>query len=165
MTDLKPILVLAAFEGWNDAGNAASDAVALVATAWDARTVATLDPEDYYDFQVNRPMVTRGDAGAELAWPSTRVSVATSPVTGRRVLLVQGIEPSMRWRQYTDALLDVVAQWSGEAEGVPTVVGVGALLADVPHTRPIPVQSTSDDPALQESLGLDASEYVGPVGI
>ncbi|TNU77046.1 PAC2 family protein [Miniimonas arenae] len=165
MTDLTPILVLAAFEGWNDAGNAASDAVALVATAWDARTVATLDPEDYYDFQVNRPMVTRGDAGAELAWPSTRVSVATSPVTGRRVLLVQGIEPSMRWRQYTDALLDVVAQWSGEAAGVPTVVGVGALLADVPHTRPIPVQSTSDDPAVQESLGLDASEYVGPVGI
>lgn len=153
-------LVLAAFEGWNDAGNAASDAVALIAQAWGAVELSALDPEEFYDFQVNRPTVSRGADGPELAWPSTRISVATSPVTGRMVLLIQGIEPSMRWRSYCEELLAVIERWE------PAVlVGVGALLADVPHTRPIPVQSTSDDPQLREELGLDSSEYTGPVGI
>lgn len=171
MTEQLPTIVLAAFEGWNDAGNAASDALALIASAWGARPVASLDPEDFYDFQVNRPVMgafTAGEVaagesargGRDLTWPATRVSIATSPVSGRRVLLVQGVEPSMRWRQYCTEIIAVIRSW-----GPATFVGVGALLADVPHTRPIPVQSTSDDPALQERLGLEASEYTGPVGI
>ncbi|GMA31105.1 PAC2 family protein [Litorihabitans aurantiacus] len=192
MTDSQPTLVLAAFEGWNDAGSAASEAIAQIATAWGATEIAALDPEDFYDFQVNRPVVGPpvgrggdedgdGDAGPgtdgsdrsdrpdspedgprtrELTWPATTVSVTTSPVTGRTVLLVQGIEPSMRWRQYCREILAVVGE-----RGPATFVGVGALLADVPHTRPIPVQSTSDDPVLQAMLGIDASEYSGPAGI
>lgn len=152
--------MLAAFEGWNDAGDAASDALALVASTWGATPIASLDPEDFYDYQVNRPMLSRSGPQAELTWPVTRVSVATSPITSRTVLLVQGNEPSMRWRQYCSELLAVVAHYQ------PTIlVGVGALLADVPHTRPIPVQSSSEDPELRAELGLDRSEYSGPVGI
>lgn len=153
-------LVLAAFEGWNDAGSSASDALAMIATSWGARPVASLDPEDYYDFQVNRPTVSRSSSGSELTWPSTRVSMATAPVTGRTVLLIQGVEPSMRWRTYCEELLAVVASWKPA-----TVVGVGALLADVPHTRPIPVQHSSENPQLREALDLEPSEYTGPVGI
>jgi len=176
VTDQQPTLVLAAFEGWNDAGSAASEALAQIATAWGARAVASLDPEDFYDFQVNRPVVgpptTTVDPGGvtgvpgttsgsrELTWPATRVSLTRSPVTGRTVLLVQGIEPSMRWRQYCAEIIAVVKSW-----GPATFVGVGALLADVPHTRPIPVQSTSDDATLQAMFGLEASEYSGPAGI
>lgn len=153
-------LVLAAFEGWNDAGSAASDAVAHIATLWDAQPVASIDPEDYYDFQVNRPLVSRSSEGVALEWPQTEISVATSPVSGRRVVLVQGVEPSMRWRTYCQEVLDAVAPYSPRA-----LVAVGALLADVPHTRPIPVQSTSEHPSMREDLGLESSEYNGPVGI
>lgn len=153
-------LVLAAFEGWNDAGSAASEAITQIATAWGARPVASLDAEDYYDFQVNRPTLSRTSGGDELTWPATRVSMAISPATSRTVLLIQGVEPSMRWRKYCDELLAVVASWR---PGL--VVGLGALLADVPHTRPIPVQSSSEDSAMREHFGLDRSEYTGPVGI
>ena len=159
MSTSKP-LVIAAFEGWNDAGDAASDAVALIATTWGATPVATLDPELYYDFQVNRPVLERVGDGTTLAWPATRISVATSPVTKRQFLLVQGIEPSMRWRHYCAEILAATAPWEPEL-----VVGVGALLADAPHTRPIPVQTTSEQAAVRERYSIEQSEYTGPVGI
>ena len=161
MSSDQPSIVLAAFEGWNDAGSAASDALEVIADAWGAVPVASLDAEDFYDFQVNRPMLARNEDGVRsLAWPSTNVSVATSPTSGRTILLVQGIEPSMRWRQYCEEILAVAKAW-----GAQTLVSVGALLADVPHTRPIPVQTTSEDTAVQAALDLEPSEYVGPVGI
>lgn len=154
-------MMVAAFEGWNDAGAAASSAVADLALAWNAREVRTLDPENYHDFQVNRPVVTPVPDGVRvLSWPSTTVSLAISPQAGRSLVLVQGVEPSMRWRSYCNELLD-----AAEELGVRTVVCVGALLADVPHTRPIPVQTTSDDPRVQALLGIEGSDYEGPTGI
>ena len=158
--DLPPALLLAAFEGWNDAGNAASNALEILAEAWDAEVVIELDPEDYHDFQVNRPQVATDDEGHRvLSWPSTTVSLAQTP-SGRDVVLVRGTEPSMRWRSYCAEILA-----NARRLGVGTVVCVGALLADVPHTRPIPVQVTSEDPRVRALLDAERSDYEGPVGI
>ncbi|MFD1506839.1 PAC2 family protein [Georgenia yuyongxinii] len=159
--DVPPALLLAAFEGWNDAGSAATQALDVVADAWDAEVVHELDPQDFHDFQVNRPHVGMDDDGRRtLTWPSTTVSVTRAPVSGRTVVLVQGVEPSFRWRDYCREILDVA-----EGLGVGTVVGVGALLADVPHSRPIPVQTSSNDAQVQALLGVDGSDYEGPSGI
>jgi hypothetical protein len=154
-------VLLAAFEGWNDAGAAATQAVAYLAETWDAEQVDELDPEEYHDFQVNRPLVGPGPDGTrEITWPTTSVSLATAPATGRPVALVHGIEPSMRWRRYCTELLDIAAGLH-----VEWVVTIGALLADVPHTRPIPVTVTADDPAVAAALGLERNSYEGPTGI
>jgi len=127
---------------------------------WGAELVDELDPEDYHDFQVNRPTVAFDDTGRRvITWPTTSVYAATRP-DGTTVALVHGIEPSMRWRRYCAELLD-----TAERLGVTTVITLGALLADVPHSRPIPVTATADDPELQHALGLDASSYEGPTGI
>ncbi|MGW6131667.1 PAC2 family protein [Cellulomonas sp. NPDC055163] len=161
--DLPPreTILLAAFEGWNDAGSAATQALEHVHESWGAVQVDELDPEEYHDFQVNRPVVGTGaDGRREITWPTTAVAVATAPRTGRQVVLVHGIEPSMRWRRYCTELLDIAA-----GLGVRTVVTVGALLADVPHTRPIPVTTTSDDADVRELLGIEPNTYEGPTGI
>ena len=159
--DLPPALLLAAFEGWNDAGGAATQALEIIAEAWDADVVHELDPQDFHDFQVNRPHTSVGPDGRRtLTWPTTTISVARAPMTGRTIVLVQGIEPSFRWRDYCDEILDVA-----EGLGVGTVVGIGALLADVPHSRPIPVQTTSNDSHVQALLGVEGSDYEGPSGI
>jgi proteasome assembly chaperone (PAC2) family protein len=154
-------VLVAAFEGWNDAGAAATQAIAYLAEAWDADQVDELDPEEYHDFQVNRPVVSLGlDGTREITWPTTSVSVATAPGTGRSVVLVQGIEPSMRWRRYCGELLDIAAGLH-----VTWIVTIGALLADVPHTRPIPVTASTDDAELADRLDLERSTYEGPTGI
>ena len=154
-------VLLAAFEGWNDAGSAATQAVAYLSEVWDAEQVDELDPEEYHDFQVNRPVVGLGVDGArEITWPTTSVSLATAPDTGRSVVLVHGIEPSMRWRRYCTELLDIAAGLH-----VEWVVTIGALLADVPHTRPIPVTISADDPAVAQALDLERNTYEGPTGI
>lgn len=161
MEQIPPAMVIAAFEGWNDAGSAASSAVEQIATEWDAREATSLDVDTFHDFQVNRPVVsTDTDGNRVLTWPATTVSVTASPRRGRRVVLVQGVEPSMRWREYCRQVLDAV-----EELGASTLVCVGALLADVPHTRPIPVQTSSDDPRVQALLDVETSEYEGPTGI
>ncbi|HWS58714.1 MAG TPA: PAC2 family protein [Actinotalea sp.] len=158
---LRGPVMLAAFEGWNDAGSAATQALAHLHEAWGAEQVDELDPEEYHDFQVNRPMVAIGETGRrEITWPTTSVAVAARPGTGEQVVLVHGIEPSMRWRRFSGELLDIA-----ERLGVRTVVTLGALLADVPHSRPIPVTVTTDDPVLQRELGLDVNTYEGPTGI
>ncbi len=154
-------VLLAAFEGWNDAGSAATAALEHLHDVWGAEHVDELDPEEYHDFQVNRPVVGAGPDGArEITWPTTAVAVATTPRTGRQVVLVHGIEPSMRWRRYCGELLDIAA-----GLGARTIVTVGALLADVPHTRPIPVNATSEDAQVRELLGLEPNTYEGPTGI
>jgi predicted ATP-grasp superfamily ATP-dependent carboligase len=157
---LEPV-VLAAFEGWNDAGSAATQALLHLHQVWDAEDVDALDPEDYHDFQVNRPTVGTDEFGRRrVTWPTTTVAVARSHDTGREIILVHGIEPSMRWRHYSAELLDIA-----ERLGAKTVITLGALLADVPHTRPIPVTTTSDDPVVRNRLGLEPNTYEGPTGI
>jgi proteasome assembly chaperone (PAC2) family protein len=155
-----PVLV-AAFEGWNDAGDSATDAVEYLEDIWDAEPLAELDPEDYYDFQVNRPQVSMtDDGGRAISWPTTRVSVARKAAAGRDVVLLRGIEPSMRWRSYCDEVLALASDL-----GVEMVVTLGALLADTPHTRPVPVSGTVSDRQLAVQLDLETSRYEGPTGI
>jgi len=156
----RPILI-AAFEGWNDAGNAASGAVEHLEQAWDATEVAALDPENYYDFQVNRPTVSLVDGVTrKIVWPTTRLSVCHLPAADRDAVLVRGLEPSMRWRGFCAELLALAT-----GLGVDTVVTLGALLADNPHTRPVPVTGTASNAATTAALGLERSRYEGPTGI
>jgi hypothetical protein len=151
--------MIAAFAGWNDAGSAASAVIAHLTRSWDAVKHTELDPELYQDFQVNRPLVARGEDGRrQITWPATSVWIARLP--HRTYILVDGIEPSFNWRKFAQELLNIASDLQ-----VKTVVTLGALLADVPHTRPFPVTLTSDNPELQESLNLDFSDYEGPTGI
>jgi hypothetical protein len=155
-----PIMVVA-FEGWNDAADAASGVVDHLLSVWETRLVAAVDPEDFYDFQVNRPFVGHDEHGMRrLTWPSTQLSVASPPGLLRDVVLLRGIEPNMRWRQFIAELLA-----AADDLGVGTVVTLGALLADTPHTRPIPVHGSATEPGLQDTLGLEPSHYEGPTGI
>ena len=156
----RPVL-LAAFAGWNDAADAASTAVEHLEAEWGAEPLLALDPEEYYDFQVNRPNIEIDDDGIRTVdWPTTRLSVARAAVAGRDVVLVRGIEPSMRWRTFCAELIDVAS-----ALGVETVVTLGALLADTPHTRPVPVTGIAADAVAATRLGIELSRYEGPTGI
>lgn len=155
-----PVLI-AAFEGWNDAGDAASGAVEHLELTWDAKPLAELDSEDYYDYQVNRPMIRQIDGVTrEIVWPTTQLSLCTPPGSDRDVLLLRGVEPNMRWRSYCDELLEFV-----EELGVHTVVILGALLADTPHSRPVPVTGTAHSIEAAERFSLERSRYEGPTGI
>lgn len=151
--------MIAAFAGWNDAGSAASALISHLAKVWGAEKAFELDPEAYHDFQVNRPIVLRGtDGKRQINWPTTTVWVARLP--HRTYVLVDGIEPSFRWRQYCEELLNIAADLRVEA-----MITVGALLADTPHTRPLALTATSDDSAISTALNLDISDYEGPTGI
>lgn len=155
-------VMIAAFEGWNDAGAAASSALTHLAKTWAATEHTTVDPEEYHDFQVSRPsQITLPSGDRVLEWPGTVVSTATGPwpANGRRSL-VQGIEPSMRWRTFVGEVLNAAAELE-----VTTLMTCGALLLDVPHTRPLPSFISSEDKAVRERFGLEASQYEGPTGI
>jgi len=155
-----PVLV-AAFEGWNDAGDAASGAVEHLELIWDAEPFAELDSEEYYDYQVNRPQVRLVDGVTrEIDWPTTRLSLCSPPGSDRDVVLLHGIEPSMRWRSFCDAIIELVDEFE-----VHTVVLLGALLADTPHTRPVPVTGTAYSSEAAEQFKLQTSRYEGPTGI
>ncbi|AXH95201.1 PAC2 family protein [Ornithinimicrobium avium] len=159
--ELRDPVVIAAFEGWNDAGESASAVIEHLAMVWDAQVVAAVDPEDYYDFQVNRPQTLRIDGGRTIRWPTTRIMLARDAPIGRDVILIHGIEPSVRWRSFTTDVLAYAVH-----QGAQMMVLLGALLADVPHTRPIPVSMTTEDPDLLASMeDLEASTYEGPTGI
>ncbi|MFI0722015.1 PAC2 family protein [Streptomyces sp. NPDC021224] len=157
---IDPVMV-AAFEGWNDAGDAASTAVAHLDREFKGEVFAALDAEDYYDFQVNRPTVWMEDGVRRITWPTTRLSVARiqSPKP-RDLVLIRGIEPSMRWRSFCNELLGFAHEL-----GVEMVVVLGALLGDTPHTRPVPVTGVTSDPDLATALDLEESRYEGPTGI
>ena len=155
-----PVLI-AAFEGWNDAGDAASGALAHLESVWDAQVLADLDSEEYYDFQVNRPQVSIDMQGVrQLRWPTTRLLVARAPGMKRDVVLVQGIEPNMKWQQFTREILGLAVELD-----VQLVLTLGALLSDTPHTRPVPITGSCSDAALGAKLGLEPSTYEGPTGI
>ncbi|MBM6405827.1 PAC2 family protein [Phycicoccus sp. CSK15P-2] len=157
---LRDPVMIAAFEGWNDAGEAASAVVEHLARIWDADVVAALDPEDYYDFQVNRPRVVAENGKRRISWRTTRVLVARDTSLGRDVVLVQGVEPSFRWRAFAIELMELA-----EGAEVSMVVTLGALMADVAHSRPIPVTATSDNEDTRHRHGLEMSSYEGPTGI
>ena len=154
-------MVVAAFEGWNDAGDAATGAVEHLELIWDASPLAALDPDDYYDFQVNRPTVTHVDGvSRRIEWPTTRISVARPSDSARDIVLLRGIEPNMRWRGFCEELIELCKELD-----VSTVITLGALLADTPHTLPVPVTGTSYDSESAKRWGLETSRYEGPTGI
>ena len=154
-------VIIAAFEGWNDAGEAASGVISHLSLAWQADPAGAIDPEDYYDFQVTRPMTEVAEGRTErLIWPTTRLLVAQRETAGRDVVLVQGIEPNMRWRAFCAELVTAFTEVRAEL-----VVLLGALLADSPHTRPVPVTAAASDPALAADLRAEPVDYKGPTGI
>ncbi|WP_040339367.1 PAC2 family protein [Candidatus Blastococcus massiliensis] len=161
LPELTDPLVVVAFEGWNDAGDAATGAVEHLELIWDAQPLAALDPEDYYDFQVNRPTVSLVDGvSRRIEWPTTRISVARPTGSERDVVLIRGIEPNMRWRSFCEELIGLLHELD-----VQTVVALGALLADTPHTRPTPVTGSAYDQESAQAYGLETSRYEGPTGI
>ncbi len=158
---LRAPAMVCAFEGWNDAGDAASSAVSFLASALDARRFARIDSEEFYDFQANRPRIRFDENETrEIEWPTVEIFEASAPRAPRDLVLVQGVEPSMRWRAFSTHMVDLA-----EALGVQVVVSLGALLGDVPHTRPVALSGHASDAALLERLGLQASSYEGPTGI
>ena len=154
-------VIIAAFEGWNDAGEAASGVINHLSLAWQAAPAGAIDPEDYYDFQVTRPVTEVAEGRTErLVWPTTRLLLARQELADRDVLLVQGIEPNMRWRAFCAELVTAFSEVRAEM-----VVLLGALLADSPHTRPVPVTAPASDPALAPDLRAEPVDYKGPTGI
>jgi proteasome assembly chaperone (PAC2) family protein len=156
----RPVLV-AAFRGWNDGGQGASLAGGYLAREWQAERFADIDPESFYDFQATRPMVSLEDGETrKIEWPENAFYFARPRELGRDVILVLGIEPNLRWKTFCALIVDFAKEL-----GVDLVVTLGALLADVPHTRPSPVTGSATDRELVEQLGLSTSRYEGPTGV
>jgi proteasome assembly chaperone (PAC2) family protein len=158
---LRAPALICGFKGWNDAADAASTAITFVGGALEARRFATIDPEDFYDFQATRPRITLVDGDTrEIVWPEVELFEARVPRAPRDLILLAGSEPSFRWRTFTKLIVELA-----EAIGTQLVVTLGSLLADVPHTRPVSVTGLASDHALVSRLGLAPSSYEGPTGI
>jgi proteasome assembly chaperone (PAC2) family protein len=158
---LRSPFLVAAFAGWNDAASAATTALETIAESLDAERIAELDPEEFYDFQVTRPTIRLADGHTrEVDWPVNAVFAARAPSADRDLVLLSGIEPNMRWRTFAGAVLE-----AAERLEVEMVITLGALLADVPHSRPVPITGLASDPELVDRLALQRSNYEGPTGI
>ena len=156
----RPVLI-AAFRGWNDGGQAATLAAGYLARLWEAEKFADIDPELFVDFQATRPNVSLDEGQTRhVEWPENTFFQARVPGTNRDAAILVGVEPNYRWRTFTE----LVAGLARELR-VELVVTLGALLADVPHTRPAPVTGAATDPKLVDDLGLQLSRYEGPTGI
>jgi proteasome assembly chaperone (PAC2) family protein len=156
----RPVLI-AAFRGWNDGAQGASLSTSFLAQSWEARRFADIDPEEFFDFQATRPHVALEDGlTRRIDWPDTVFYHGEIPGIDRDAVLALGIEPNLRWRTFAEEIVDLAREL-----GVELVVTLGALLADVPHTRPAPVTGSASDPRLVEELGLASSRYEGPTGI
>jgi proteasome assembly chaperone (PAC2) family protein len=161
LPELRDSIVVVAFEGWNDAGDAATAAVEHLHDVWSARVIAEIDDEDFYDYQVNRPVIRQIDGVTrELLWPTMQISCCRPPGSQRDIVLMRGVEPNMRWRTFCARLLEVT-----NAVNADTVVILGALLADTPHTRPVPVSGAAYSPDSAKYFGLEETRYEGPTGI
>jgi predicted ATP-grasp superfamily ATP-dependent carboligase len=159
--DLERPVLIAAFRGWNDGGQGASLAGAYLARAWAAQEFASIDAENFYDFQATRPMVSLVDGYTrKIEWPENTFLHAPLPGGGRDAIILLGVEPNLRWRTFSDLVVGLVSELE-----VELMITLGALLADVPHTRPAPVTGSATDSELVERLGLSASRYEGPTGI
>jgi proteasome assembly chaperone (PAC2) family protein len=156
----RPALVCA-FKGWNDAGEAASAALGFLADSFDATEVANIDPEEYYDFTAVRPTVRLSEGLTRVIdWPENSLHAARVAGAERDLLLFQGVEPSLRWRGFCQTVIDMAKDL-----GCEMVITLGALLADVPHTRPVPMTGICSDQTLVRRLGFEQSSYEGPTGI
>jgi proteasome assembly chaperone (PAC2) family protein len=156
----RPVLV-AAFRGWNDGGQGATLAAGFLVRTWQAERFADIDPENFVDFQSNRPMVTLDEGlTRRIDWPENALYHAPIPGTDRDAVILLGVEPSLRWKTFCHLITDLAQDL-----GVELVVTLGSLLADVPHTRSAPVTGTASDEQLVERLGLQPSRYEGPTGI
>jgi proteasome assembly chaperone (PAC2) family protein len=156
----RPVLV-AAFRGWNDGAQAATLAAGYLAKTWGAERFAEVDPEDFFDFQATRPHVSLEEGlTRRIDWPETAFYHARPDGLDRDVVLLLGIEPNLRWRTFSDLVVGLAKDLD-----VELMITLGALLADVPHTRPAPVTGSATDEELVERLGLSASRYEGPTGI
>jgi proteasome assembly chaperone (PAC2) family protein len=159
--ELRSPVLVAAFRGWNDGGQAASLAAGYLTKLWNAQQFAEIDPEGFFDFQVTRPQVSLVDGVTrKVDWPETAFRHASLPGAERDAVLLTGNEPNVRWKAFTELILELVQQLQ-----VELVVTLGSLLADVPHTRPAPVTGSASDAELVERLGLETSRYEGPTGI
>ncbi|HEY2542798.1 MAG TPA: PAC2 family protein [Gaiellaceae bacterium] len=159
--ELKRPVLIAAFRGWNDGGHGASLGAAYLAKQWGAARFAEIDPEGFFDFQAVRPHVSLVDGETRrVDWPDNGFFHAAVPGANRDAVLLLGIEPNLRWKTFSDLVLELARDL-----GVEMVVTFGSLLADVPHTRPAPVTAAATDPKLVAELGLEASRYEGPTGI
>ena len=156
----KPALVCS-FKGWNDAAESATTALSFVATRWGAERFGAIDPEEFFDFQVARPTVRLTEGVTRvIEWPELEFSSARPAAGDRDVVFLTGAEPNLRWKTFSGAIVDVAREL-----GVEMVVSLGALLADVPHTRPVQITGIAADAALSERLGFTATRYEGPTGI
>jgi proteasome assembly chaperone (PAC2) family protein len=153
--------MIAAFRGWNDGGQGASLAAGYLAKAWGAARFAEIDPEQFYDFQATRPQVSLVEGlTRRIDWPDNAFYHAPIPGTGRDAVILLGTEPNLRWRTFSGLVIELANEL-----GVELLITLGALLADVPHTRPAPVTGSATDPDLVRELGLEQSRYEGPTGI
>jgi len=156
----RPILI-SAFRGWNDGGQGASLAGGFLARVWSAARFAEIDPENFFDFQATRPHVSLVDGRTrKIEWPDTAFHHARIAGLDRDAVLLLGVEPNLRWRHFSELIVDLAADL-----GVELVITLGSLLADVPHTRPSPVTGSASDEQLVKELGLERSRYEGPTGI
>lgn len=156
----RPVLV-AAFEGWNDAGDAASGTVRYLIDQYDAELVAEIDPEEFFDFTTARPQAEIDDDGLrQIVWPTTEVHLAHLPGDAGDLLLLIGTEPQLKWRTFCAQVIAIAQDLDCRL-----VISLGALVAEVPHSRPVPVAGTVTDPDLQSHLSLQPSTYQGPTGV
>jgi proteasome assembly chaperone (PAC2) family protein len=158
---LRRPVVVAAFRGWNDAGDAASAAVEFISDRFEPSQIARIDPDEFLDFTTVRPTITlREGRTREIEWPDTTISAAEVPGADGDLVLVQGYEPSLRWRRYSEAIVNAARELDARM-----VITLGALLADVPHTRPVSITGLASDQSLVDRLGFEPTSYEGPTGI
>lgn len=155
----RPVMILA-FEGWNDAGESASTAGRHIRDQFAGEEFATIDPEPFYDFSTTRPMIALEGAGRKITWPENSFASVSNPDIGRDLIVMVGVEPQLRWRTYTDQILAMAEEYE-----VEMVISLGALIADVVHSRPATIYSAGYDAKLMEELDLEPSSYEGPTGI
>jgi proteasome assembly chaperone (PAC2) family protein len=158
---LRSPVMVCAFRGWNDAAAAASTALTAIATALDAELIATVDPEDYFDFQSTRPTISMDDGiTRRIDWPENNLIAVRVPTADRDLVLLDGTEPNLRWRTFSETIAT-----AADALGVEMVVTLGALIAEVSHTLPVPITGLASSQELVEELDLERSSYEGPTGI
>jgi proteasome assembly chaperone (PAC2) family protein len=161
LPNLRSPVMVCAFRGWNDAAAAASTALGAIATSLDAQIVARIDPEEFFDFQSTRPTITMDEGQTRrIEWPENNLIAAKVPSADRDLVLLDGTEPNLRWRTFSEAVAT-----AADALGVELVVTLGSLIAEVSHTLPVPITGLASNTDMVDELELERSNYEGPTGI